>query len=348
MSIRGSLDVITPTGAAGWAYAPEERSLTVQALLGHQVIGEAVANLHRPDLAAAGIGDGNCSYSIVFYEKLSPLRLPFVSVKPEGGDVELPRVTISGFGEFFQALYRQFPASGRHRCVLGGLWTDRLDAGALLRGRREIGTISAGTAGAVDDLVQTGMMLLASPSRGTARSDAPDGTVEAEAQHAIERAVHAPEVIAALRAVLEDHPVILRPQLCAAEAAFRQPSAIGDLPSPAECLLLVMPLDDVPVELEVVRDSHRLPEFTVGGESRWIGRSGAEALMLAEPHGIVDRYVLPPGTLAAIGPGLLYRVRAPAIGAAAALAVPARAAPLRRLLGAAREVVCDNGARIWA
>ncbi len=346
MSIRGSLDVITSTGVSGWAYAPEERSLTVQALLGHQVIGEAVANMHRPDLAAVGIGDGNCGYSIAFYEKVSPLHLPFVSVKPEGGDVELPRATISGYGDFFQALFRHWPVSGRHRSVLGGLWTDRVDASALLRGKREIEVIDAATAGAVDDLIQAGMMLLALPPSSAGRWDEVGGTADAEARCAIENALNAPEVIAVLRAVLEDQPLILRPQLCAAETAFRQPSAIMDLPSPAECLLLVTPLDGASVELEIVRDSHRLPEFTAGGESRWMSPTGAEAL--AGPHGIVDRYVLPPDTMAAIGPGLLHRVRVPGTGAAMALAVPARAAPLRQLLGTEHEVACDNGARIWA
>ncbi|MBV8616272.1 MAG: hypothetical protein JOY66_21230 [Acetobacteraceae bacterium] len=348
MSIRGSLDVITPTGATGWAYAPDEPFLTVQALLGHQVIGEAVANMHRADLAAAGIGDGDCGYAITFYERLGPLHLPFVSVKPEGGDVELPRVTIAGFGDFFQALYRQWPASGRHRSVLGGLWTDRVDAPALLRGKRETGAIGAAPAGAVDDLIQAGMMLLALPPGRLGRWEDEGGTAEGKARVAFEAALHAPDVVAALRAVLEDHPLVLSPRPCAAEARFRQPSAMADLPSPAECLLLVTPHDETVVELEVVRDSHRLPEFTAGGESRWMSRTGAEALALAEPHGMVDRYVLPPDTLAAIGPGLLHRVRAPGSGAAAALAVPARAAPLRHLLGAEREVVCDNGARIWA
>ena len=348
MSIRGSLDVITPTGATGWAYAPGERPLTVQALLGHQVIGEAVANLRRADLASAGIGDGTCGYAISFYERLSPLHLPFVSVKPEGGDVELPRVTIAGYADFFQALYRQWPACGRHRSVLGGLWTDRVDASVLLRGKREIGLIGAAVANAVDDLVQAGMLLLALPPGRPGRSEDAAGTSEAEARHAIEAALYAPEVIGALRAVLEDHPLVLRPRLCVPGADFVQPSALAELPSPTEALLLITPLDEAVVELEVVRDSHRLPEFAPGGESRWMSRTGAEALALAEPHGMVDRYVLPPDTLAVIGPGLLHRVRAPAAGAAMALAIPARSAPLRQLLGTEREVVCDNGARIWA
>jgi hypothetical protein len=167
-------------------------------------------------------------------------------------------------------------------------------------------------------LIQMGMMLLPLPASSAGRWDEPGGSLQAEARRAIERALYTTEVIAALRAVLEDHPLILRPQPCAAEAVFRQPSAMADLPSPAECLLLLMPLDDAPMELEVVRDSHRLPEFTINGESRWMSQAAADALVLGDPHGIVDRYVLPPETVAAIGPGLLHRVRTSANGAATA------------------------------
>jgi hypothetical protein len=232
MSIRGSLDVITPAGATGWAYAPEERFLTVQALLGHQVIGEAVANMHRADLAAAGIGDGNCGYAITFYEGLSPLHLPFVSVKPEGGDVELPRVTAAGFGEFFQALYRQWPASGRHRSVLGGLWTDRVDAAALLRGKRETGAIGAAAAGAVDDLIQAGMMLLALPPGRPGSWEDEGHTAEAGARRAFETALHAPEVVAALRVVLEDHPLVLSPGPVARRRGFASRARWPTCPRP--------------------------------------------------------------------------------------------------------------------
>ncbi len=347
MSIRGSLDVLTTTGLTGWAYAPEARDgLTVQALLNHQVIGEAVADIHRPDLEAVGIGDGRCGYSVTFYYHLDPLLLPFVVVKPEGGDVELPRTTISGYGEFFQALFREWPSTGRHRSVLGGLWTDRVDAAAQLRGRRDIAMIAPAAADAVEALVQAGVMLLALPAE--ARTDTAEDDPVTAARRAIEAALGAPNVIAALRAVLEDHPLVLRPRPCEAEGPFRQPSGIDALSSPGECLLLLVALNDAPVELEVVRDSHRLPEFTGDGVSRWTSRSGAEALVMVEQHGLVDRYTLPPDTLAVIGPGLLHRVLAPEGGAAAALAVPARSAPLSRRLAGTREVVCDNGVRIWA
>src|ERR1700761_1909947 len=71
MSVRGSLDVVSTTGVLGWAYAAEDRAkLIVQALLNNAVIGESVANVHRADLAAVGMGDGNCGYKIDFYQEI--------------------------------------------------------------------------------------------------------------------------------------------------------------------------------------------------------------------------------------------------------------------------------------
>ncbi len=337
MFIRGSLDEITPTGLAGWAYAPDARGgLTVQALLNQEMIGEAVADLHRPDLAAVGIGDGNCGYRIDFHVPLSPLMLPFVVVKPEGSDVEMPRAAVSGYAEFFQAMFRDWPASGRHRSVLGGLWTDRSDAAAMLRGRREIAMIAESIAEYVETLIHTGLMLL------------PLGRIAEDAvpARAVERVLEIPIVIAALRAVLEDHPLVLRPALCE-PAPFRQPSGTEALVSPAECVCLVLPLR-AGVELEVVRGSHMLPEFSAAGMSRWVSRDGHEALAMSEQYGLLDRYTVNAESLAVIGPGLLHRVVAPEGAAASAIALPARAAPLRRRLGATHEVACANGARIWA
>ena len=40
------------------------------------------------------------------------MLLPFVSVRPQGGDVELPRTNLTGFSEYFRALHACFP--GEH------------------------------------------------------------------------------------------------------------------------------------------------------------------------------------------------------------------------------------------
>ena len=140
MSLRGSLDVVTPEYATGWAFCPGSlERVSVQAMLNREIIGEAVANLYRSDLAEVGFGDGNIGFSIAFYRPIDSLYLPFVVVRPEGSDAELPRWTPTGFVEFFKAVYAAYPMTGRPRTIFGGLWTDRTDAAAVLKGKTDIG-----------------------------------------------------------------------------------------------------------------------------------------------------------------------------------------------------------------
>lgn len=136
MSVRGALEIVTTGYAGGWVYPTNTKGrLVVQALLDHAVIGEAVADLHRGDLTAVGLGDGNYGFHIEFYNAIDVLAVPSVVVKLDDGDLDVPRVTELEYSEFFQMLYRQHPTAGRHRSVYGGLWTDRTDGAALLRGR---------------------------------------------------------------------------------------------------------------------------------------------------------------------------------------------------------------------
>jgi len=133
MTSRGPLDVLTPETAIGWAYAPNRAGgVMVQAVFCHEIIGDALASEHRSDLAAIGLAEGNCGFTIRFYRQGAPLYLPFVPIKVDGGDTELARTGQLGFAEFFSALYSAHPSVGRSRSVLGGLWTDRTDAAAIL------------------------------------------------------------------------------------------------------------------------------------------------------------------------------------------------------------------------
>ena len=61
MSIRGSIDSLSPTGASGWAFDANQpvRPVTLQALLDGRVIGEATAEQDRPDLLAAGLASAD-------------------------------------------------------------------------------------------------------------------------------------------------------------------------------------------------------------------------------------------------------------------------------------------------
>jgi hypothetical protein len=349
MSIRVSLDTVTTAGATGWAYSLNQRdNLRVQALLNHAVIGEAIADLYRADLAAAGLGDGNCGYNIEFYHEIEPAYLPFVQVKLDGGDVDLPRSTLSGYADFFEALYRHYPVTGRTRSVFGGLWIDRVDAAAMLRARRDLGMIAPAPADAVELLVRAGLALISVEARPTG-GNGKRAQGDRQAGAAIERILQMQAVTDVLHVVLDDWPLVLFPSLAGGEEpeAFHQPSGMHALPSPAECLALVVPVGAAEVGLEVVRDSHMLPEFTMQGTSRWTSRTGTEALQLVEEHGLVDHYVLTPDTVAMIGPGLLYRITAPADAAVRAVVIPSRATPLTPRTKGVREQVCAGGARIW-
>lgn len=319
--IRGSVDIITPTEIHGWAFSPAQHEpVLVQAVLNHEILGEVPASLHRPDLVAAGLGNGRSGYVIKLRRPVDPLYLPFLSVKVDGGDIELPRAPTLGFAQFFTALYAANPAAGRHRSVFGGLWTDRTDAAVLLRGKTAIGQISPVAAPVLKELIRNGFALLE------------PGPIAAEAAwraNLLERAqaiVQQAELLMPLRAILEDNPLAIDAVLLGAEAsAFGQPSAKNPSPSPAECVEIVVALGEG-VVLDIVRDSFLLPEFTVNGVSRWQN----PAVAPAAADGFLDRHHLPPGQAAIIGAGTIFRTgtedRANAVRM---MVIPARGMPAR-------------------
>ena len=324
MLIRGSVDVVETTEVRGWAYSPNRRDpVRVQAVLNHEILGEALANIHRPDLAAAGLGDGKSGYAIKLFRPIDPIYLPFLTVKVDDGDAELPRAPALGFRDFFAALFRKHPAAGRSRSLFGGLWTDRSDAAAVLRGKVAIGQVPDGVAASVGHLIHDGASLL----------DLAAAPAEADWRPAIGTAVgdllDDAAVLPMLRTVLDDNPLALRAVwLAGSGTGFAQPSTGNPAPSPAECLALVVPFG-APVTLEVVRGSHCLPEFTPSGVSRWANGESAASLELAAGHGLLDSHALAAGSVAVIGPGTLYRVRFGAESQAAQiLCVPVRQTPL--------------------
>jgi hypothetical protein len=345
VTIRGSVDAVTTKGASGWAYAQGRRNdLVVQAVLSHEVVGDAVATEYRPDLAAVGMGKGNCGYTIEFYREIDPLYLPFVSIKVDGGDAELPRANQLGFNEFFAAFYRNHPSAGRSRTALGGLWTDRTDAAAMLKAKTEIGQISPEIAAVIGELIHLGIAIVEPQDGSDATAPA---TLEAAGAAVL---LETSPLLPALRAVLDDNPLVLSAVPCRADTVLMQPSAESRLPSAAECVIIAAPAADRQIAVEIVRDSHKLPEFTPGGVSRWArGEVHAGIEIAAERQGLMVRYDLPVGAAALIGPGTIYRLRCSGGAAGLKMAcIPCRATPMTLATDGSRtEIIRESGVRLW-
>jgi hypothetical protein len=344
MMVRGSVDGVTGTEVRGWAFAAGRREpVLVQAMLNHEILGEAVANIHRPDLTAAGLGDGKSGYVINLFRPIDPLYLPFIAVKIDGGDAELPRAPLLGFAEYFSSLYASHPTAGRSRSVFGGLWTDRTDAAALLRGKIEIGQILPANASSVAQLIHDGVAIF--DLREVPAQPAWRDKLEENAGDAIEDAALLP----VLRAVLEDNPLVVKVEWVGdGDVDFSQPSAGNPSPSPAECVEVIVPFGES-VVLDVVRDSHRLPEFTPLGVSRWASRTGSDGVSLAVGHGLLDCKSLRAGQAGVVGPGSLFRVRLESDSAAMRMVcLPWRGLPVAWVTDRARRGSSRaSGMRVW-
>ena len=143
--IKGAVDRLDSDSAAGWLYGSDYTAPPiVRAFLHHDMIGESVADAHRPDLEQVGLGDGRCGFEIRFTRPIDPAYLPFVTVRPNDVDLHLP-IPSSGLAyiDLINAVLVGYPSTGRSRSVLGGLWTDRLDAPQLLAGRIAVGATAA-------------------------------------------------------------------------------------------------------------------------------------------------------------------------------------------------------------
>jgi hypothetical protein len=351
MSLRGSVDSLGVEGASGWIFDSDRgRPLVVNAMLDGRVIGEALADLSRPDLAAAGFGDGHCGFYVPFYDALDASLLPFVSVRPQGGDVELPRTNLSGFGDYFRTLHARFPGAGRARSVFGGLWTDRADAQRLLPGRVASGATPGDLTAVLRPLISEGFAVLKSALAPTGFTPAQAGLIDQidggepldprtdpaarRLLEALMGVVFRDAALRALRATLDDNPVVYRAELSrGAGGPFAQPSTVETLPSPAECVAMVATAGSEPACVDVVHGSHALPEFTSDGRSRWLAGGAEAGLDLALAHALsVDHVEVGPHDLMLIGPGTLYRIRTPkGTTAVTAYCAPARLSPLRWL-----------------
>jgi hypothetical protein len=90
--IRGSIERATTEKIEGWIYsdAGPVRDQLILALSGEDCLGVGRVDVFRPDIADAGLGDGNCGFS--FPIKVRPDAVDSVVVKLDGSDVVLLQV----------------------------------------------------------------------------------------------------------------------------------------------------------------------------------------------------------------------------------------------------------------
>jgi hypothetical protein len=355
MTIRGSIDEVTPLGTSGWAHDDLAREpLLVQAMINGAVIGEAIADVERPDLASAGLGDGRCGFHIAFGGAIDPSQLAFVLVKPSRGDAELPRTNLTGFVDAFRAMRARHPGVGWTRSIFGGLWTDRVDARRRLAGRVAIGAVAEEAAGPLGRFIEGGHVLLrgaldpvglearhaeaaarlpAGPLAGQGNLDAGDLLA------ALPNLLFRDAALGLLRGAFDDNPLVCRVELARGITPFAQPSTAEPLPSPTECAAIIAGIGEGRLLLDIVRDSHALPEFTAEGESRWLAGSAASLSLATAAAASIETVSLGATDLVVVAPGTVYRLRVPeGMTALVALASPNRQTPLRFLRGEGGEV----------
>ena len=365
--ISGSIDQLTAQGAVGWLYRTDlEEPGVIRAFLNHNLIGETVAGCYRPDLHQVGLGDGRCGFELYFNTLLNEAQLPFVKIKPDGIDLSLSFTGKSIYLDLLYAVIDDAQSAGRSRSILGGLWTDRTDAGQLLAGRIAVGSCMGEMQPILLELIANGYVVLPNLLAPHGLSETTALSIDRNEQRAgriSERKAQLRETldllgklifrdlaVRVLRTIFDDHPVIYRLDRLEQTGPFHQAAAIEALPSPAESLLLYIGFPGGTSRMEFLRDSHEMAEFGPSGKSRWTAEGDADLIALAEQAGLsIGEAEFTNLDMVVVGPGLAHRVVAGAgTPAFRALAVPRRITPLRFLSGTASWVEAGHvsGAKI--
>jgi hypothetical protein len=97
---RGALDgdvaTVDHRGAYGWALdtAHPSAPVTLEFVAGGAVLGEAPADVRRPDLEMAGLGEGRCGFLLRLRRPLPGNRPAFVTVRRAGDGAPMPRMPL--------------------------------------------------------------------------------------------------------------------------------------------------------------------------------------------------------------------------------------------------------------
>ncbi len=91
--LRGNLELVTHERMHGWAWDPSDpdQPVSIQVLANGEVVGWALANRYRKDLANAGIGDGRHAFAVTIPGGLSPSARQTIQVRRVSDGAEIPR-----------------------------------------------------------------------------------------------------------------------------------------------------------------------------------------------------------------------------------------------------------------
>jgi hypothetical protein len=119
MRVRGHVDKCDSEAIEGWIFdadAPDSR-IGLNIFMGGTKVGECAAEIFRPDLAAAGLGDGNIAFSFKVPPFLPRTAIEDVQIRVAGSDLLMPLPVAA------KAKTDEVPTLSR----FGGLWIDRAD-----------------------------------------------------------------------------------------------------------------------------------------------------------------------------------------------------------------------------
>jgi hypothetical protein len=90
--LLGNVATADHAGAAGWTLdeAHPEAPVAVEFLVRGRVVAHALADLRRPDLAVAGVGDGRCGFAVQPRRKLPPGPDHLLQVRRTGDGADVP------------------------------------------------------------------------------------------------------------------------------------------------------------------------------------------------------------------------------------------------------------------
>jgi phytanoyl-CoA hydroxylase len=163
---EGYVDADTSDWLSGWVWDRQRPNepIAIEVYVDGRRAATAVADLYRPDLEAAGKGDGRHAFRIPLPPLLADGGAHGVEVRAAESGASLPRsgsappaAVPAGGG--LEAWGRSH-AGARYHSRFGGLWTDLANAPDVIRGKRALGWISEAEAEALRRWVEDGFVVL--------------------------------------------------------------------------------------------------------------------------------------------------------------------------------------------